>query len=431
MQVFRARYDRSSRTADRAGAAGTARGGGRPHHARSVVIALLVAAICGIVQAASALSPDTLTRGIRGGIRVYPGAFWSSTMGVGLGIGYAFSGITGGSSSLLLVAKPSMRRGIYEASYFSRYPYRGRPYFGASVYYEDNGRTRYYGLGPFTSARQRVFVEDRFFEARFTAGQYFRRRHLLIQPVAELTYAVVDSFQDDHENAFARQSLAAQERLLWSEETRPEEVYAAFGVEAGWYFVRRPVRAGSSVQATLVRVGSLTNRDPGFWRASTVLLVDEPLGARRFLARVAFETLLDTHDRIPYYMLPKMGGRLLPGYARDRFRANTTLAANAGLIQPLFGLTGVAGADLVVLVGLGNVYDDLSEQFTPRVSFARDLSREQSAALRPSAAAGFRLFAGERPLEVTVLVGMSPERTSLLTFRLHRDIRFRQGLLRN
>lgn len=375
--------------------------------------------------------PDSLSRGVRGGIRVYPGAFWSSTMGVGLGLGYAFSGITGGSSSLLLVAKPSVRRGIYEASYVTRYPYRGRPYFGAALYYEDNGRTRYYGIGPFSSSRERVFIEDRFLESRLTAGWYHRRRRLLVQPVVEITHAVVDSFRNGHENAFDRQDDDARDRLLWSLGSRRNETYAAFGLEGGWYFVRRPIRAGSGVQATLVRVQPLTNSDEGFWRASGMLLIDEAVAARRVLLRVAVETIIDPHERIPYYMLPKMGGTLLPGYARDRFRANTTFAAIAGLVQPLFGLTGVAGADAVVLIGVGSSYDAFSREFTARVSFERDLDPGERAALRPSAAAGLRLYAGERPLAVTVLVGVSPERTSVVTFRLHRDIRFRQGLLRN
>lgn len=366
---------------------------------------------------------------IAGSVRFYPGSLWSSTMGIGIGLGYEFKGITGGTSSLLLVAKPSIHRGIYEVSYVTRDPYLGTPYLGAAVYYQDTGRTRYYGLGPFSSPDGRVFVEDRFLRLRIRGGVPVDGGRWLIQPVGEFISVHVDTFRNDDADAFARLSPESRDALILSEAEATVQ-WASAGIEGGLYFARDPTRSGSGIQAILARVQSLTNGGDGFWRAGAMVLMDEALGTRHFFGRIAFETVLGPSDDVPYYLLPRLGGRLLPGIARHRFRGTSMLAVKAGVEQPLFNVYGYAGVDLVLMAGVGSVYDEISAQFTPRISFEKTISPGGRAPLRPAGGAGFRFYVGDRPLELTVVAGLSADRLSIVTFRLRRDIRHRQGLFR-
>ena len=42
---------------------------------------------------------------LAGGVRFYPGSLYSSTVGIGIGLGYEFEGLLGRSSSLLLILR--------------------------------------------------------------------------------------------------------------------------------------------------------------------------------------------------------------------------------------------------------------------------------------------------------------------------------------
>ena len=363
------------------------------------------------------------------GIKFYPGSLWSSTMGIGIGLGYEFEGITGSTSSLLLVAKPSIHRGIYEASYVTRDPYGGTPYLGAAVYYEDTGRTRYYGIGPFTSGDARVFVKDHFLRVRLRGGVPLGDTRWVVQPVGEFVTVKTDTFRNDDRGAFEAMQGASREALLRAVSSDGIRQWMAGGVEAGLYFGGEPPRTGSAFQVALARFQSISSDDQGFWRAGAMVVLDEPIGSRRIFGRVAFATIFGEQADVPYYLLPRLGGRLLPGIARYRFRGNSVVAASAGFEQPLLSIYDYAGVDLVAMAGVGSVYDDFSDQFTARVSFEETFEAGGRAPLRPAAAAGFRFYVGERPLEITVVGGISAERMSVVTFRVHRDMRHRQGFL--
>lgn len=371
---------------------------------------------------------DSGLRSLAGGVRVYPGSFWSSTMGLGVGLGYKIKSVTGGTSSLLFIAKPQYHRGIYELAYFSADPYEGDPYLSAAVYHELTGRTRYYGIGPFTSSESRVFVEDRLIRARLAGGIPLQGGRWLVQPVAEFWNVEMDSFRNDDTEAFEQMSEASRSALLREHAHPGRAQHLAAGLEVGRFFSRNPRQSGSGIQLTVERIQSLDEAQ-GFWRLGGHVLLDEPVAGRQVFARLAFASVHGDRENVPYYLLPRLGGRMLPGIARYRFRGNSMLVLNAGVEQPLFDFLGYVGVDLVVMAGLGSVYDDFSEQFTPRISFEKTIDPQERAPFRPTISAGFRLYAGERPVEITALAGLSPERLSLVTFRIRRDIRHRQGLL--
>jgi hypothetical protein len=380
------------------------------------------------VAPASAQSADSSLTRLAGGVRFYPGSLYSSTVGIGIGLGYEFEGLLGRSSSLLLIAKPSIHRGIYELSYRTRDPRAGKPYVHFATYYEDTGRTRFYGLGPFSDGARRVFINDEFLRLRLTAGLPIDGGRWIVQPLVEFANVDVDSFRNDDAEAFERMLPPSQQSLLSAAAYGDPVRWGAAGIELGRYFSRDPTRSGSSIQFGLERWAPLDADGEGFFRTSGALLLDEAIGGRQIIGRIAFAAVMGSDD-VPYFLLPRLGGRLLPGFAKYRFRGNSMLVANAAVEQPLFNLYGYAGLDLVLTAGVGSVYDRFADQFTPRISFDERVEPGERAPLRPAAGAGFRIYVGERPLEVTVLVGYSAERMSLVTFRVHRDIRHRQGLL--
>lgn len=389
----------------------------------------LVALLASVLVPGVSAQSESTSRSLLRGIRVYPGSFWSSTMGLGVGLGYKIEGITGGTSSLRLVTKPQFHRGIYELAYFTADPYEGRSYVGAAIYHELTGRTRYYGVGPFTDSESRVFVEDRLVRVRVTTGIPLDGGRWLIQPVAEYWNAEMDSFRNDDAEAFELMSEASQSALTRFHAHEGRADHLAAGIELGRYFGPNMRSPSSSVQVTAERIQSLDVDASGFWRFGAHLSLDEPIGPRQLFARLAFATVVGDEEEVPYYLLPRLGGRLLPGLARYRLRGNSMFVLSTGVEQPLFSVLGYGGVDLVLMAGAGNVYDDFTRQFTPRISFDKRLLPQDRVPLRPTISAGFRLWIGDRPLELTALAGISPERLSLVTFRLRRDIRHRQGLL--
>lgn len=390
---------------------------------------LALALACLLATPAKGQGDPNAASGLSGSIRVYPGSFWSSTMGVGIGVGYELEGITGSTSSLLFVAKPSIHRGIYEASYVTRDPYGGTPFIGLAAYYETTGRTRYYGVGPYSDSERRVFIEDDLLRLRLRAGFPPGDGAWIIQPVAEFWTVAVDSFRNDDDEAYEAMSDRSQQVLRVAEGADGAISYAALGLELGRFFTRDRSHAGSGVQATAEWFHPVRSDGRSFVRVGGHVQLDEPIGPRQLLARMAFAAIIDGSDDVPYFLLPRLGGRLMPGLARDRLRGDSFFVVNLGVEQPIINLFDYAGLDLVLMASVGNVYNDFIEQFSPRISFDDRLSPDGRVPLRPAIAGGFRVFFGERPFELTVLAGTSPERLSVVTFRIHRDIRHRQGLL--
>ncbi|HEX7072179.1 MAG TPA: hypothetical protein VF190_15305 [Rhodothermales bacterium] len=389
----------------------------------------VVVALLGLASSpASAQLVDSSLSRIAGGVRFYPGALYSSTVGIGIGLGYEFEGLLGRNSSLLLIAKPSIHRGIYELSYTTQDPRAGKPYVHVAAYYEDTGRTRFYGLGPFSDGDRRVFIDDEFLRLRFTGGIPLERGRWIVQPLVEFVNVDIDSFRNDDAEAFERMFPESQASLVSAAAFDGSVRWGAAGIELGRYFARDPARSGSSIQFTLERWEPIDADGEGFFRTSGAVLFDEAVAGRQIIGRIAYSAVTGTDD-VPYFLLPRLGSRLLPGFAKYRFRGNSMLVANAAVEQPLFSLYDYAGIDLVLTAGVGSVYDHFGDQFTPRISFDDRIEPGGRAPLRPAAGAGFRIYVGERPLEVTVIAGFSAERTSLVTFRVHRDIRHRQGLL--
>ena len=354
-----------------------------------------------------------------------PFALYSSTAGFGIGIGYRLQGITGPGSSLTALAEPSQRRGIYELAYFTGEPAAGRPFGAAAFYFEDTGIGRYYGIGPFSSYDERVFVEYTLARLRLTLGLPQRRLNTLIQPALELYHATVDSFENDDPMAFERLDPSSQAALNRHVDARL--THAAFGLEM--VFGSADARAErSSIQGALHRVQA-TNGDGGFWRAFVFGRYGFPAGRNRVLLRAAFATILDgSYATVPIYLLPTLDKSMLPGYARDRFRGRSLVLLTANVERPLFDLLGYAGINLVLAGSVGSVYDDFPAQFTPRVSFASTARADDRAPLRPSGAIGLRAFLGSRPAEIRGVIGVSPEGFGVLTLGYRQSITGRRGL---
>lgn len=127
---------------------------------------------------------------------------------------------------------------------------------------------------------------------------------------------------------------------------------------------------------------------------------------------------------VPFYLMPSLDGRLLPGYAWNRFFGNDLFVVTAEYAVPLFQLFDSAAMDELFSIGAGSVYDDIFEQFEGSIA-VDDIRAAASNAypLRPSVAVGFHLQSfSTNAWNVRALLGWGTEGIRLVKFGFIRDL---------
>lgn len=138
-------------------------------------------------------------------------------------------------------------------------------------------------------------------------------------------------------------------------------------------------------------------------------------------------------DPIPFYYLPTLDARVATAFRQDRLTGRDVLAGGVGIRAPVFDFLGIYGIDAVVMGYLGNAYDNVFEQFTPRVSFREGsfLEDDGTAALRPSLALGMGLVNLDKERVVLGgMVGLGPGGVTAATLRIAYDLRDARPLFR-
>ncbi|HYE95695.1 MAG TPA: hypothetical protein VD962_05765, partial [Rubricoccaceae bacterium] len=186
-------------------------------------------------------------------------------------------------------------------------------------------------------------------------------------------------------------------------------------VEAGRFFSLD----GSGLQYNRV-VGQLY----GFAPAGPVVL---------FGRAVAASVRAADGEMLPFYYLPILDKDLLTGFPSNRLFARDVLALSAGLRAPLAQVRGFYRIDGLLLGSLANAYDDLPDQFTPRVSFEEDVvvDEDGNVPLRPAAAVGLGLVnVRQHRMRFSFLMGFSPEGSLFSSYRVAFDLRDADALFR-
>ena len=359
-----------------------------------------------------------------------PSALYSGSKGVGVGGGVAISDVLSRGDHLQVEARITQRLQGGHVEYLTHTP--GQVplvgVLGAAAW--TTTRTRFVGHGPRSADGGDLFL-DRVAaeaEARLSwapAGP----GGVLLQPTARFRFDRLRDVTEAREGARALVRPGDLERLAAVEGVDRYGVEAALSVVRDTRNVRAMPSRGVYAGAEVGRFQALDGSGLGFWQAQALGYAFRPALFRipflpergaLFVRANAVVTRQDGDRPLPWVYLPEPNRDLLVGYPRSEFVGRDALSLGVGAR----GVIGQAiGAFLVegVAVGMvGAAYDDVFEDFAPRIQLttARPAPGE-GVPLRPSLAVGLNLhfLDRERPL-LGGIVGVGPGGVTLASLRL-------------
>jgi outer membrane protein assembly factor BamA len=182
---------------------------------------------------------------------------------------------------------------------------------------------------------------------------------------------------------------------------------------------------GLLLQGTWDRYAPISGPDIRFDQVDLDAYGYVPLGGAHRLAARASVTLTRSRSdvSVPAYLLPTVGGAVVPGWARGRFVAPDRLLASALYRFPLLHYDRLVTVGGHVGIHVAGVYDRLGDQFAPTISFDDPSLRPGDRPLRPSASLGARFAMPRRPhTTLELAVGVSPEGVSAVRFSFGRPL---------
>lgn len=394
---------------------------------RILLAAAVLLPLAGSVSAQE--SADTTRRSddrLETEFKIYPSPIWGKTAGFSAGVGYEIDNLFFPDSRILATAKPGQYLGRYTLTYFAADAFKSPVYGLANLYYETTGHQWYYGLGPSSSRDDLVAVEKNMVEVEIRAGVQPFDRKFFIQPVAQFVRYDVKDFQSERNGALARLSPESLENLVISTNRVFEGM--GYGLAAGVDLLDNPVRPkqglylqGFATRYDFSEPSGLAYDQFGAFAHAFLPFRDNTVAFRAVMQITRNEGDVD----IPFFLLPSLHGRLLPGYSWNRFFGNDLFALQVEYAVPVFDVLNWAALDALISLGAANVYDDLFQQFKPAVAFDRDLGRSRDTyPLRPSAAIGFRIESFSRhDFNLRVLLGWGTEGVRLVRFGFVQDLR--------
>jgi hypothetical protein len=358
-----------------------------------------------------------------------PLSVYSSTRGFGVQGGVVARNVVHPGSRILLGGYVAQRlvRGV--AFVHTADPYRAPSYGGLYVRAQRSSVEPYYGVGPFTNADNEVDVDLKTLEIEGRFGKYLYRRALIVQPVVRLRLDEALSFDGDDAGALSRLTPADTLAI----DVGVQRLGLVYGLDVGLDLRDDPEdpTRGAFYQVGLRRYDAVDGTGLGWNRAQGSALFFLPGfgdGHVAFVGGVVRLTRPDSDDQLPYYHLDELSDDLLPGYKSGRFYGRDLLHLGGGYRLPLFTFENVRfegfGAAFVA-----SVYDDVFQDFRPRVSFERDVvDTGDGAPLRPGIAIGGGVRRGS--FGIGGVLGLSPEGPRLSTIRLLYDLRSPRPIVR-
>lgn len=363
--------------------------------------------------------------------KVYPSPIWSRTAGFSAGVGVELENLLIPGGSFLVTVKPGQHLGRYTATYFAKDPFADPVYGVANVYYESTGHQWFYGIGPASSPDTKIAVEKQMVEAEVRLGWQPFDQRIQIQPIVKYIRHHSVNFTNWDDGAIARLDEESLENLRFStglgDAGQTQEGFA-YGLLAGIDFRDRPVRPRRGVlfQALGQRFDfetptGLTYDQIGLYAYGFLPAGSGTVGVRG----VTVFTDQRSSVTIPFYLLPSLHGRILPGYSWDRLFGPDMFALTVEYQIPLFNVFDWAALDWLFSAGAGNVYDDLFDQFEANVTFKEKLERgRETYPLRPSFSTGFDFFTFDRHgWDARILLGWGTEGIRLVKFEFVHDLR--------
>ena len=373
---------------------------------------VLLLCIQGVAADLHAQVSSDAARGPSVNVRVYPFDVWGPVAGWGGGLGLVVhDGLRAGDQTLLTLA-PAVHESVTTLSYASASPVEATTYVLTDVRARRTGRQWTYGVGPASSDDSRLGVEMDDAWLRLRLGHWRFDRRVLIQPEVRLRRHVV------HGTYVDRSPVRPEQTAALPGLNDPAFDGDQWGVQAGVNAAfdtrdrHRGATRGVLVQASWMRYAELSSGDVQIDRLTAGAYGYVPLsGSHHVALRLQAAVSTDRGDHpAPFYLLPKLDGRLVPGWAPERFFGADRLIGSILYRFPLVRLRDLFGLDGHLGVHAASVYNDLGEQFALDVSFDETVAADGSVPLRPAASVGVRLdplFRDETYFDLAL--GLSPE----------------------
>ena len=359
-----------------------------------------------------------------------PSALYSSSKGFGIGGGIAIDGVASRGDHLELEARVAQ----YLQGGFGEYRTGNsdvdRLYGLVGIGGWTTSKTRFVGHGPHSAADGELYLDRLAGEAEARlAWSPSGPGGLFLQPAVRLQFDRLRGFEEAREGGLAATQDGDLARLT---ALRGED---RLGLEFSLAAVRdtRDLRAmparGSYVQGTVARFQAVDGSGLGFTRLEAtgyafrpalfrISFLPEP-GAV-FVRASGVVTRQDGDEPLPWIYLPNLDRDLLVGFPRSDFIGRDALSLGVGargVIGQGFGVFLVEGMAMGML---GAAYDNVFQEFAPRVRLSQErVPVGAGVPLQPSVAVGLnlRFLDRERPL-IGALVGIGPGGVSLASLRL-------------
>jgi hypothetical protein len=373
-------------------------------------------------------------------VRVYPLDVWNPRAGWGIGVGAVAHHLGRPGSQVLVTAAPAVHESVGTLSIASAHPSVVDTYVVLDARVATTDRQWFYGLGPRSREANLVAVDLTSWWARLRVGHRLGASPVTVQPHLSLLTHDVNGSRNVSPRALSRLDGASIDAIpgAFSPVVDPLPGSAPAlpalqrGVRAGLDLIvdtrdrRYGATRGLLVQATGSFYNEMRDADLRFARLDLRAHGFVPLGGRHRLALGARTAV--THNGgdapVPFFLLPNLDGRTVPGWARDRF-----VGADLVSLRALYRFPLVQFRDLLTVEGhLGvhaaSVYDDLGEQFAFDLSFDERIGASSTVPLRPAASTGLRLgplFRDETYVDVAL--GLSPEGVTGVRFTFVQSLR--------
>ena len=374
--------------------------------------------------------------------RIAPSALYSETRGLGIGGGVGIENLLWRGSEMTLDLRLQQRAQGIALTVYTGDPYESTVYGTFSGTASTTQRRRYFGVGPFSDGDDDFFLDHNAASVEARVGIYpLGHTGLIVQPSARLLYdrflGISDASPEQSTAALDPASVAALGAA------RDDRYGVSLGLEVGsdrrdW---RAYPRRGTFAMLEARRFYALDGSDLRFTRVAVSTLGYLPIRGRTAIVARADLAVTRSDDAdgdgagdvIPFYYLPTLDDRLAAPFSADRLIGRDVAVGGLGVRVPVFDFLGVYGIDALVMGFLGNVYDNVFEQFRPTIAFESNVApgSDAGAALRPALGLGIGLVNLDKErVVIGGLLGIGSGGIRLATLRVAYDLRDARPLFR-
>lgn len=370
--------------------------------------------------------------------RFVPTSLYSGTRGLGIEGGVAIDNVGWEGSLVAVDGRLSQRYQRAGVTLYTGNPYEHRVFAGVSGTVRTTTRRRFYGIGPLAMRDAKLSLDYSSGEVETRAGWYpFGHTGLLVQPSARLLWDRLDGIAEDSEN---RPELVDDASLDNLARVQGEDRYGvALGLSLSTDTRDGRILATQGVLAQLEakRFFALDGSDLAYNQVLGSVYGFAPLSRNRsysLIGRVvAGVTRSDDGAELPFFYLPTLDDALLSAYPGDRFLGRDLLTVAGGIRFPVVRGFGLFELNGLLMATVGSTYTDIADEFSPSISFDRDIVVDDNGRvpLRPALVVGLGLINLDRQrISVGGKMGIGPEGLIFTGLNLVYDLRDTTSLFR-